>query len=158
MAGIGQVYAARATTAGCLRCTLRSPVVAPTASAPFADGRSARAGAGSVAAFREIRNQLRRHLLAGAIIVTMNLAAQCVLGERVQHEMNAKTAGLIALVVWLLGAIFFADFPLTGMISWLTYSMLEAWQLAAFLLAAVAGAWLYRDQSPSRGGLKGYLR
>jgi hypothetical protein len=47
--------------------------------------------------------------------------------------------------VWLLGPIFFSDFPLTGMISWSTYALLEALQLSAFLAAAWAGAWLYRE-------------
>ena len=100
-------------------------------------------------------------LLAGVVIMALNVAAQLVLSERVQREMNAwmpgaadrmqaggaavvaglvmklaigvvlvwlyaaarprlgpgpKTASLIALAVWLLGAIFFSDFPLTGMI------------------------------------------
>lgn len=129
-------------------------------------------------------------LLAGVVIMALNVAAQLVLSERVQREMNAwmpgaadrmqaggaavvaglvmklaigvvlvwlyaaarprlgpgpKTASLIALAVWLLGAIFFSDFPLTGMISWATYALLETLQLLAFLAAAWAGAWLYRE-------------
>lgn len=39
----------------------------------------------------------------------------------------------------------FSDFALTEMISWTTYAMLEAMQLVAFLAAALAGAWVYRD-------------
>jgi hypothetical protein len=129
-------------------------------------------------------------LLAGVVIIALNVAAQFLLSERVQHEMNAwmpgaagrmqvsgaavaaglvmklaigiilvwlytvarprlgpgaKTATLVALTVWLLGAIFFSDFPLTGMISWTTYALLEALQLLAFLASALAGAWLYRE-------------
>ena len=129
-------------------------------------------------------------LLAGAVIIALNVVAQAVLSERVQHEMNAwmpgaadrmqtggaavpagiamklvigivlvwlyaaarprlgpgpKTASLIALAVWLLAAIFFSDFPLTGMISWATYVQLEALQLVAFLAAAWVGARLYRE-------------
>lgn len=129
-------------------------------------------------------------LLAGVVIIVLNVVAQLVLSERVQHEMNAwlpdaaehmqasgaaaaagivmklvigvilvwlyaaarprlgpgpKTASLIALTVWLLAAIFFSDFPLTGMISWTTYALLEAIQLLAFLAAAWVGAALYRE-------------
>ncbi len=129
-------------------------------------------------------------LLAGAVIIALNVVAQVVLSERLQHEMNAwmpgaadrmqasgaavpagivmklvigmvlvwlyaaarprlgpgpKTASLIALTVWLLAAIFFSDFPLTGMISWTTYAQLEALQLLAFLAAAWVGARLYRE-------------
>ena len=45
----------------------------------------------------------------------------------------------------LLGAIFFSDFALTGMMSWATYAALEVLQLLAFLAAAWMGAWLYRE-------------
>jgi hypothetical protein len=131
-------------------------------------------------------------LLAGAVILALNVAAQLVLGGRLEHEMNAwmtgaaeriqpgsaatvvaglvmklaigtvlvwlyavarvrlgpgpRTASLIALAVWLLAAVFFSDFPLTGMMSWTTYAMIEALQLVAFFAAAIAGAWLYREQ------------
>lgn len=56
-----------------------------------------------------------------------------------------RTAIHMAVTMWLLGAIFFSDFALTEMISWTTYAMLEAMQLVAFLAAALAGAWVYRD-------------
>jgi hypothetical protein len=132
-------------------------------------------------------------LLAGLVIIAFNVAAQFVLGERVQREANAwipgaaermqpsgsaavaaglvmklvigavlvwlyavarlrfgpgvKTAGLTATTVWLLSAIFFSDFALTGMMSWTTYALIEALQLLAFLSASLAGAWLYRRHS-----------
>jgi hypothetical protein len=56
-----------------------------------------------------------------------------------------RTAIQMAVTMWLLGAIFFSDFALTEMISWTTYAMLEAMQLVAFLAAALAGAWVYRE-------------
>lgn len=137
-----------------------------------------------------VRSVLAGGLAAGMVIVVLNIAAQLVLGARVQRETNAwmpgaadrmqtsaavmaaglamklaigtilvwlyaatrprfgpgrTTATLIALTVWLLGAIFFSDYPLTGMISWATYGVLEALQLFAFLMAAWVGASLYRE-------------
>jgi hypothetical protein len=130
-------------------------------------------------------------VLAGVAIVCGNIAAQFVLGERVQRDMNAwipgaadrlqadsaaiavgvvmklaigvimiwlyaavrprlgsgaAIASLIAVAVWLLGAIFFSDYPLTGLMSWSTYAWLEAMQLMAFVAAALAGAWVYRER------------
>jgi hypothetical protein len=129
-------------------------------------------------------------LAAGGVIILANVAAQVLLGERVQNDMNAwmpgaaarmqaggaavvaglamkltigvilvwlyavarprwgpgmGTASLSALAVWTLGAIYFADFPLVGMLSWSTYALLEALQLLAFLSAAWVGAWLYAE-------------
>lgn len=125
--------------------------------------------------------------LAGVVIIAANLAAQLVLGDRIQSEMTTampgatgrmqvtgpvavaagfvmklvigtvlvwlyatsrlgpgvKAATLVALTAWLLGAIFFSDFPLTGMMTWATYALLEVLQLLAFLAAAWVGAWLY---------------
>jgi hypothetical protein len=83
-------------------------------------------------------------LAIGTILVWLYAVARVRLGP------GPKTASLIALIVWLLAAIFFSDFPLTGMMSWTTYAMLEAWQLVAFLVAAGAGSWLYRESSLSR--------
>lgn len=128
-------------------------------------------------------------LAAGVVIILANVAAQVVLAERVQNDMNAwmpgaaarmqmsgaavvaglamklaigvilvwlyavarprwgprMAASLSALAVWALGAIYFADFPLTGMLSWSTYALLEALQLIAFIAAAWVGAWLYGE-------------
>lgn len=60
------------------------------------------------------------------------------------------TAGRIAVAVWLLGAIFFSDFPLTGMMSWTTYAALEALQLIALLAATWLGAHFYRESPRSQ--------
>jgi hypothetical protein len=73
---------------------------------------------------------------------------------RAQFGASPRTATRIALVVWLLAAIFFADFPLTGMMSWTTDAIVEGLQLMAFLAAALAGAWFYRapERSATRRG------
>lgn len=130
-------------------------------------------------------------LLAGLVIVAVNVAAQAALGGRLEQETNAWMPGAaarmqpdgagimvigmamkiaigvvlvwlyaaarprlgvgqaaavpVAIAAWVLGAIFFSDFPLTGMMSWATYLGLEAFQLAAFVAAALTGAWAYRE-------------
>jgi hypothetical protein len=130
-------------------------------------------------------------ILAGLVIIAVNVAAQFVLGHRVEADMNRwmpgaaarmrpagsmavvlglilklaigtilvwlyaaarptlgrgrTAASLVALTVWLLGAIFFSDFPLTGMWSWTTYAIVETLQLSAFLAAAWVAAWHYGE-------------
>jgi hypothetical protein len=79
-------------------------------------------------------------LAIGTIVVWLYAVASLRLGP------GPGTASLIGLTVWLLGAIFFSDFPLTGMMSWTTYAFLEALKLLAILMAALAGAWLYRER------------
>ncbi len=83
-------------------------------------------------------------LVIGIIVVWLYAAARPALGG------GWKTADLVALTVWALGAIFFSDFPLTGMISWTSYAGLELLQLAAFLGAAMVAAWQYRHQPSLR--------
>lgn len=83
---------------------------------------------------------LAMKLVIGTLLVWLYAAARPRLGP------GPRTATLIGTTVWLLGAIFFSDFALTGMISWATYAMLEALQLFAFLAAAWAGAWVYREE------------
>jgi hypothetical protein len=78
-------------------------------------------------------------LAIGVILVWLYAAARPRLGP------GPKTASLMALTVWMLGAIYFSDFALIGMISWGTYGLLEAMQLLAFLAAALVGGWLYRE-------------
>ena len=78
-------------------------------------------------------------ILIGTILVWLYAVARPALGR------GPTAASRIAFVVWLLGAIFFSDFPLTGMSSWTTYAIVEALQLVAFLAAAWVAAWHYRE-------------
>jgi uncharacterized membrane protein len=129
-------------------------------------------------------------LVAGIVIIILNVLAQFVLGERVQQEMDAwmpgsadgmtmsvaaiaagiimkfiigiilvwlyaairprfgpgpRTASYVAVCVWILGAIFFSDFPLMGMISVLSYVILEVMQFLSFLVATLVGARIYTE-------------
>jgi hypothetical protein len=79
-------------------------------------------------------------LAIGVVLVWLYAVARPRLGA------GPATASLIALAVWILGAIYFADFPLIGMMSWGTYAALEALQFVAFLTAAWVGAWLYAER------------
>jgi len=49
------------------------------------------------------------------------------------------------MLVWVLGAIFFSDYPMMGMISIFAYVIAELFQLVAFLLAAWIGARVSRN-------------
>ncbi len=140
-----------------------------------------------------IRKVVLGGMVAGMIIVILNVVAQFVLGDRVQREMNAwmpgsadrmsvgglaiatgiimkfiigillvwiysairsrfgsgpRTAITAAISVWILGAIFFSDFPFMGMMSVTSYAILEVLQLFTFIIAALAGARLYKEQTP----------
>jgi hypothetical protein len=63
------------------------------------------------------------------------------LGTNLRPELGSATrrACWAALGAWLLGAIFFSDFALIGMLSPMTYVLVELFQLAAFVVAAVVG-------------------
>lgn len=127
-------------------------------------------------------------LLAGIVLIVVNLAAQAALEVRVQRDLDGwmpgaaaqmapagpvgvvslvaklvlgmvlvwlvaaarpawgsglRTIVLVAVTAWVLGAIFLADFPVTGMMSWSTYALLEAWQLVAFVAATWVGTRCY---------------
>ena len=129
-------------------------------------------------------------LLAGFVIIILNILAQLVLMDRVLREMNTwipgsadrmsmgagaiaagiimkfvigiiliwfyaairprfgpgpQTASYVALTVWILGAIFFSDFPLMGMMSGASYALLEIMQLVTLLIATLVGAWTYTE-------------
>ncbi len=56
-----------------------------------------------------------------------------------------RTASYAAIFVWTLGAIFFSDFPMMGMMSVLTYAILEMIQLVAFVSAIWVGARSYSE-------------
>jgi hypothetical protein len=129
-------------------------------------------------------------LVAGIVIILLNILAQFVLGDSIQQEMNAgmpssadsmtmsitatvagivmkfiigiilvwlyaavrprfgagpRTAFYVAVCVWILGAIFFSDFLLLGMMSLLSYVILEVMQFLSFLVATLVGAWIYSE-------------
>ncbi len=129
-------------------------------------------------------------VIAGIILIVLNVGAQLALAHRVQEEMNAwlpgsadhlamgggemlagilmklvlgvllvgsyaairprfgpgaRSAVYAALFVWLLGAIFFSDFPMMGMMSIATYMILEAMQFVSVLLATLAGTRMYSE-------------
>jgi hypothetical protein len=130
-------------------------------------------------------------LLAGIIIIIINILGQFVLIDRIQQEMNTwmqgsadriimgagaiaagiimklligiiliwfyaairprfgpgpRTASYVAITVWILGAIYFSDFPLMGMMSVSSYALLEIMQFITFLIATLVGARIYSDQ------------
>jgi len=60
-----------------------------------------------------------------------------------------RTASYVAITVWMLGVIFFSDFPLLGMISATSYALLEIMQLVTFLIATFVGARIYSEQAAS---------
>lgn len=127
-------------------------------------------------------------MAACIVIIIINIIAQSILGDRIQHELNtwmqgsadkfnmsigAIAAGIlmefiigiilvwlyaamyhqfglklrttlyVAVCVWILGAIFFSDFPLIGMISVFSYAILEVMQLLSLFAAMLVGAWVY---------------
>lgn len=137
-----------------------------------------------------IRKVIIGGLVAGIVIIILNILVQFILGDRVQHEMNAwmpgsadrmnmsgaaiavgiamkfiigiilvwiyaavcprfgsgaRTAAYVAVCVWILGAIFFSDFPLMGMISVLSYVIIEAMQFFSLLVATLVGARVYTE-------------
>ena len=141
--------------------------------------------------FLNPRRVIAGGLLAGVIILILNVVAQFVLTDRVQHEMSAwipgsadrmnmgadaiaagilmkfligiiliwlyaairprfgpgpRTASYVAITVWILGAIFFSDFPLMGMISIASYALLEIMQLVSLLVATLFGARIYSER------------
>ncbi len=58
---------------------------------------------------------------------------------------GVRTACYAAIPVWILGAIFFSDFPMMGMMSGATYAMLEFFQLVGLLIAAWIGTRTYSE-------------
>ena len=61
-----------------------------------------------------------------------------------------RTASYVAIVVWILGAIFFSDFPLMGMMSVTSYLLLEIMQFVTLLIATLAGARFYSEQGAAK--------
>lgn len=64
---------------------------------------------------------------------------------RPRFGAGPRTAAYVAICVWILGAIFFSDFPLMGMISVLSYVILEVMQFLSFLVATLVGARIYTE-------------
>ncbi len=63
-----------------------------------------------------------------------------------------RTASYVAIFVWILGGIFFSDYLLMGMMSGVTYGMIEIIQLVALLVAVWVGARIYSEQGASGAG------
>jgi hypothetical protein len=58
-----------------------------------------------------------------------------------------RTASYGAFFAWILGAIFFSDYLMIGMLSVATYFIIEVIQLLGFLIAIWAGALIYSKES-----------
>ncbi|MGE3275205.1 MAG: hypothetical protein AB7O67_08835 [Vicinamibacterales bacterium] len=84
-------------------------------------------------------------LVIGLVLVWLHAVARARVGA------GPRGATTTALAVWVLGAIYFSDYPLTGMLSWGTYTLLESMQLLAFLAAAQAGALVAETREVGTG-------
>lgn len=78
-------------------------------------------------------------LVIGIVIVWLYAAIRPRFGP------GPRTASYAAIAVWILGAIFFSDYLMVGMMSAGSYIILEAVQLLGFLLAAWTGARMYSE-------------
>ncbi len=94
------------------------------------------------------------HITTGAVTVAAGLVLKFVLGIalvwlyaaiRPRFGAGPRTAFYAAVFAWVLGAIFSSDIPMMGMMSVLTYVMLEFMQLAAFFIAVSFGARWYSE-------------
>ncbi len=65
---------------------------------------------------------------------------------RPQFGPGPRTASYSALFVWILGAIFFSDYLMIGMMSAGTYIIIEVIQLLGFLIAVWIGARIYSEK------------
>ena len=90
-------------------------------------------GAGSIAA------GIIMKFAIGIILIWLYAAIRPCFGP------GPRTASYVAIVVWILGAIFFSDFPLMGMMSVSSYILLEIIQLASLLIGTLAGARFYSE-------------
>lgn len=78
-------------------------------------------------------------LTIGVLIVWLSAALRPRFGPGPRPALYAS------MLVWVLGAIFFSDYPMMGMISICAYVIAELFQLVAFLLAAWIGARVSRN-------------
>ncbi len=94
------------------------------------------------------------HMATGTGVLAVGLILKFVLGTllvwlyaaiRPRFGAGPRTALYAAVFVWLLGAIFFSDLPMMGMMSAGTYAILEVLQLTAFFIAVWIGARTYSE-------------
>ncbi len=78
-------------------------------------------------------------LVIGIILVWFYATA------RVRYGEGPRSACYVAIAIWILGAIFFSDFPIIGMMSILTYALLEIFQLFSLIIATLVGARIYSE-------------
>jgi hypothetical protein len=95
-----------------------------------------------------------RQMTTSIAVVAVGLILKFVLGIalvwlyaaiRPRFGPGPRTAFIAALFAWTLAAIFFSDLPLIGMMSILTYALLEVLQLVAFFAATWFGARSYAE-------------
>lgn len=92
----------------------------------------------------------------GSAAITTNIAAQFLIGVllvwlyaamRPRFGPGLKTALYSAMVVWVCGLVFHADWVLVGMMSMTTFVLASLLALLQVATAAAVGAWLYRESS-----------
>ncbi len=76
-------------------------------------------------------------LIIGILLVWLSAVLRPRFGS------SARTASYGAVFVWILGGIFFSDYVMMGMMSGLTYAMVEILQLLSLLIAGWVGARIY---------------
>jgi hypothetical protein len=62
---------------------------------------------------------------------------------QLQFKQRFRTAVYAATSVWILGAIFFSDWLLLGIMSFTLYAIVEVLQLLSFFIAVLVGARIY---------------
>jgi hypothetical protein len=94
------------------------------------------------------------HMATGAGVVAVGLILKFVLGTllvwlyaaiRPRFGAGPRTAFIAAVFAWMLGAIFFSDIPMMGMVSVGTYAILDVLQFLAFFIAVWVGARAYSE-------------
>ena len=92
----------------------------------------------------------------GSAAITTNIAAQFLIGVllvwlyaamRPRFGPGLKTSLYSAMVVWVCGLVFHADWVLVGMMSMTTFVLASLLALLQVATAAAVGAWLYRESS-----------
>ncbi len=87
-------------------------------------------------------------LIIGTMLVWFYAAVQPRFGP------GLRTAFYTGVFSWILGAIFFTDYLMIGMMSATTYVVIEVIQLLSFLFATALGARIYSEKPvPIVGGV-----